>query len=205
MDGRPGPFEPRPPQRHRPAWRDRRPLLDLLEAVRALRDGDDRVTPHLRDGLECQLDLHPERELGREQAPLGKRRGIPGPLDRHGSVFTDRQRLFEPRSARRNDVEAPRELSPAVLVRPGIRISGAIIIAFGVLMVLYALRVGSPALFANDDEFLASIESAAKEAEDRAKAAETQLQQALAGGEQTVTVWRAVCAAYPDRVPARLR
>ena len=31
------------------------------------------------------------------------------------------------------------------------------------------------------------------------------IQQALAGGEQTVTVWRAVCAAYPDRVPARLR
>jgi cytochrome c-type biogenesis protein len=30
----------------------------------------------------------------------------------------------------------------------GIRISGAIIIAFGVLMVLYALRLGSPALFA---------------------------------------------------------
>lgn len=30
----------------------------------------------------------------------------------------------------------------------GIRISGAIIIAFGVLMLLYALRVGSPALFA---------------------------------------------------------
>jgi cytochrome c-type biogenesis protein len=30
----------------------------------------------------------------------------------------------------------------------GIRISGAIIVAFGVLMVLYALRLGSPALFA---------------------------------------------------------
>ena len=29
--------------------------------------------------------------------------------------------------------------------------------------------------------------------------------QALADGEQTVTVWRAVCAAYPDRVPAKLR
>jgi hypothetical protein len=31
------------------------------------------------------------------------------------------------------------------------------------------------------------------------------IQQALAQGEETVTVWRAVCAAYPDRVPARLR
>lgn len=29
--------------------------------------------------------------------------------------------------------------------------------------------------------------------------------QALADGEETVAVWRAVCAAYPDRVPARLR
>ena len=29
--------------------------------------------------------------------------------------------------------------------------------------------------------------------------------QALAAGEETVVVWRAVCAAYPDRVPARLR
>jgi len=29
--------------------------------------------------------------------------------------------------------------------------------------------------------------------------------QALAAGEQTVVVWRAVCAAYPDRIPARLR
>ncbi|MEV4757629.1 DUF3046 domain-containing protein [Micromonospora sp. NPDC049559] len=29
--------------------------------------------------------------------------------------------------------------------------------------------------------------------------------QALAEGEETVVVWRAVCAAYPDRVPARLR
>lgn len=31
------------------------------------------------------------------------------------------------------------------------------------------------------------------------------IQQALTQGEETVTVWRAVCAAYPDRVPARLR
>jgi len=29
--------------------------------------------------------------------------------------------------------------------------------------------------------------------------------QALAEGERTVVVWRAVCAAYPDRVPATLR
>lgn len=29
--------------------------------------------------------------------------------------------------------------------------------------------------------------------------------QALAAGEQTVTVWRAVVAAYPERVPAKLR
>lgn len=29
--------------------------------------------------------------------------------------------------------------------------------------------------------------------------------QALAAGEETHVVWRAVCAAYPDRVPARLR
>ena len=29
--------------------------------------------------------------------------------------------------------------------------------------------------------------------------------QALAAGEETAVVWRAVCAAYPDRVPARLR
>jgi Protein of unknown function (DUF3046) len=29
--------------------------------------------------------------------------------------------------------------------------------------------------------------------------------QALAAGEETVVVWRAVCAAYPDRVPAQLR
>ncbi|MEW2428507.1 DUF3046 domain-containing protein [Micromonospora sp. NPDC047644] len=31
------------------------------------------------------------------------------------------------------------------------------------------------------------------------------IEQALASGEQTHVVWRAVCAAYPDRVPARLR
>ncbi|GGM26621.1 MULTISPECIES: DUF3046 domain-containing protein [Micromonospora] len=31
------------------------------------------------------------------------------------------------------------------------------------------------------------------------------VEQALAAGEQTHVVWRAVCAAYPDRVPARLR
>lgn len=31
------------------------------------------------------------------------------------------------------------------------------------------------------------------------------IEQALAAGEATVVVWRAVCAAYPDRVPARLR
>ncbi len=29
--------------------------------------------------------------------------------------------------------------------------------------------------------------------------------QALRAGVPTVTVWRAVCVAYPDRVPARLR
>lgn len=29
--------------------------------------------------------------------------------------------------------------------------------------------------------------------------------QALADGEETIAVWRAVCAAFPDRVPARLR
>jgi hypothetical protein len=29
--------------------------------------------------------------------------------------------------------------------------------------------------------------------------------EALAAGEQTVTVWRAVVAAYPERVPVRLR
>lgn len=31
------------------------------------------------------------------------------------------------------------------------------------------------------------------------------VRQALAAGEETVTVWRAVVAAYPDRVPRRLR
>ncbi len=31
------------------------------------------------------------------------------------------------------------------------------------------------------------------------------INQALAAGEEVVTVWRAVVAAYPDRVPARLR
>ncbi|MEU7849875.1 DUF3046 domain-containing protein [Micromonospora parva] len=31
------------------------------------------------------------------------------------------------------------------------------------------------------------------------------IEQALASGERTSVVWRAVCAAYPDRVPARLR
>ncbi|SCL33293.1 Protein of unknown function [Micromonospora pallida] len=31
------------------------------------------------------------------------------------------------------------------------------------------------------------------------------IEEALARGEQTHVVWRAVCAAYPDRVPARLR
>jgi hypothetical protein len=31
------------------------------------------------------------------------------------------------------------------------------------------------------------------------------INQALAAGEETVAVWRAVVAAYPDRVPARLR
>ncbi|GLY21268.1 DUF3046 domain-containing protein [Micromonospora sp. NBRC 101691] len=31
------------------------------------------------------------------------------------------------------------------------------------------------------------------------------IDEALASGEQTHVVWRAVCAAYPDRVPARLR
>ncbi|MDG4767074.1 DUF3046 domain-containing protein [Solwaraspora sp. WMMD406] len=29
--------------------------------------------------------------------------------------------------------------------------------------------------------------------------------QALSAGEETVVVWRAICAAYPDRVPSRLR
>jgi hypothetical protein len=31
------------------------------------------------------------------------------------------------------------------------------------------------------------------------------IRQALAQGELTVTVWRAVVAAFPDRVPAKLR
>ncbi len=31
------------------------------------------------------------------------------------------------------------------------------------------------------------------------------IRQALAQGEQTVAVWRAVVAYFPDRVPARLR
>jgi tRNA A22 N-methylase len=31
------------------------------------------------------------------------------------------------------------------------------------------------------------------------------IQQALAAGEETVVVWRAVVAAYPDRVPSKLR
>ncbi len=31
------------------------------------------------------------------------------------------------------------------------------------------------------------------------------IRQALAEGEDTARVWRAVVAAYPDRVPARLR
>jgi hypothetical protein len=31
------------------------------------------------------------------------------------------------------------------------------------------------------------------------------IQQALAAGEETIVVWRAVVAAYPDRVPPRLR
>jgi hypothetical protein len=31
------------------------------------------------------------------------------------------------------------------------------------------------------------------------------IDQALAAGEQTVVVWRAVCAAYPERVPTKLR
>jgi DUF3046 family protein len=29
--------------------------------------------------------------------------------------------------------------------------------------------------------------------------------QALDAGEETVVVWRAVCSAYPERVPRRLR
>ena len=31
------------------------------------------------------------------------------------------------------------------------------------------------------------------------------IREALAHGVATVTVWRAVCAAYPERVPAKLR
>lgn len=31
------------------------------------------------------------------------------------------------------------------------------------------------------------------------------INEALAQGEEAAVVWRAVCAAYPDRVPARLR
>jgi hypothetical protein len=31
------------------------------------------------------------------------------------------------------------------------------------------------------------------------------VQQALAAGEETVVVWRAVVAAYPDRVPKTIR
>ncbi|MGA8115166.1 MAG: DUF3046 domain-containing protein [Actinocatenispora sp.] len=31
------------------------------------------------------------------------------------------------------------------------------------------------------------------------------VEQALAGGEDIVEVWRAVCQAYSDRVPSRLR
>jgi hypothetical protein len=31
------------------------------------------------------------------------------------------------------------------------------------------------------------------------------IEQAFAAGEEVVTVWRAVVAAYPDRVPGRLR
>ncbi|MEJ3743454.1 DUF3046 domain-containing protein [Actinomycetes bacterium KLBMP 9797] len=31
------------------------------------------------------------------------------------------------------------------------------------------------------------------------------IRQALDAGVDTVVVWRAVCAAYPDRVPTRLR
>ena len=31
------------------------------------------------------------------------------------------------------------------------------------------------------------------------------IRQALAQGEMTATVWRAVVAAFPDRVPAKLR
>ena len=31
------------------------------------------------------------------------------------------------------------------------------------------------------------------------------IEQAFAEGEDTEVVWRAVCAAYPDRIPATLR
>jgi hypothetical protein len=31
------------------------------------------------------------------------------------------------------------------------------------------------------------------------------IKQALAAGEETIVVWRAVVAAYPDRVPSKLR
>ncbi|WP_026212735.1 DUF3046 domain-containing protein [Longispora albida] len=31
------------------------------------------------------------------------------------------------------------------------------------------------------------------------------IREALASGAETVTVWRAVVRAYPDRIPARLR
>ncbi|WP_238016143.1 DUF3046 domain-containing protein [Dactylosporangium sp. AC04546] len=31
------------------------------------------------------------------------------------------------------------------------------------------------------------------------------IDEALAGGEETAVVWRAVVATYPERVPARLR
>lgn len=31
------------------------------------------------------------------------------------------------------------------------------------------------------------------------------IEQALAAGEETARVWRAVVAAYPDRVPSKLR
>jgi hypothetical protein len=31
------------------------------------------------------------------------------------------------------------------------------------------------------------------------------VEEALVAGEQAHVVWRAVCAAYPDRVPTRLR
>lgn len=34
---------------------------------------------------------------------------------------------------------------------------------------------------------------------------ERTIEQALAAGEETHVVWRAVVAAYPDRVPTRLR